>query len=214
MDINSVFPNIQNVFTDIYNNNKWVSKESISGEGSTLLFTENIRKKLVDIIKKKSIKTMIDTSCGDWNWMRLIKDQLCDYTGFDIVKAIISKNTELYENDKTRFIHSDFLSKIKLMGDKSVDLILCRHTLEHLPTSYNISFIQECKRVCKYLLITTYNKPIENKELEISSLPYRCIRLEALPYGGLLNNHFEDSFYDGPNDVKREEMFINLYSFF
>mgnify|MGYP000550077693 CR=1 FL=1 len=43
-------------FTWIYKNNHWQSKESASGTGSTLIYTENLRKELPKLFKKYSIK--------------------------------------------------------------------------------------------------------------------------------------------------------------
>ena len=56
---------------------------------------------------------MLDTSCGDWNWMKIIQNELCDYTGIDVVEQLIKKtNNENYSSNKIKFINSDFLSFI------------------------------------------------------------------------------------------------------
>jgi ubiquinone/menaquinone biosynthesis C-methylase UbiE len=209
----SIDLNIQNYFENIYQNNKWHmgQTESKSGLGSILSFTENIRIKLIEIIKEKNINNMLDTSCGDWNWMKMIKDDLCNYTGLDVVKYLINNHNKTFSNDKIRFIHSDCLTFIKNQPDKSFDLILCRHTLEHLPTSYNIEFLIECKRVCRYLLVTNYNN-INKRNCELIT-DYRPLNLKLEPYVDLLKDCYDREIYDGFSSVYNPECYINLYNF-
>jgi ubiquinone/menaquinone biosynthesis C-methylase UbiE len=201
-------------FTDIYLNDRWNmgQNESKSGAGSTLISTKNIRDTLLQFIKDKSINSMLDTSCGDWNWMKTIKDELCNYTGLDVVKHIIDNNNSMYSNDKTNFINIDFLTYIKQQQDNSVDLILCRHTLEHLPSEYNIEFLNECKRVCKYLFVTSYDD--DNRfNTELPSSVYRPINLMKPPYLNILNQYYFTKFYDGPSNTYVPEMYMYVYNF-
>jgi ubiquinone/menaquinone biosynthesis C-methylase UbiE len=155
---------------------------------------------------------MLDTSCGDWFWMKLIQNDLCNYTGIDVVKDIIDNNNKIFKNNKTKFIHNDFLTFIKSQPDKSIDLIFCRHTLEHLPTDYNIEFLEECKRVCKYLFVTGYNN-YSKINTDLNGTTYRPINLNYEPYYNLLNNFYLSNFYDGPNSYFCEEMVMNVYDF-
>ena len=205
--------NLRTRFENIYSNNTWNmgQNETLSGLGSTLSYTTSIRKSLVEIIKQKNIKNMIDTSCGEWNWKKQIKHELCDYTGIDIVKEVIDRNNTLYKNEKINFIQHDMLSYIKTKPDLSVDLIMCRHTLEHLPRDYNLDFIKECRRVSKYLLITT-KKFSYNKELSGDDT-YRPINLETEPYASLLSKYHIMDIYDGPDSYNDLETYIMLYKF-
>jgi ubiquinone/menaquinone biosynthesis C-methylase UbiE len=206
--------NMEGIFVDIYKNDKWNmgQNESKSGLGSTSDFTQNIKNTLISFIDKKSIHSLLDTSCGDWAWMKTIQNSLPNYTGLDIVKDIVDKNTQLYSNNNIKFVHSDFLTYIKNQNDKSIDLILCRHTLEHLPTEYNLDFLNECKRVCKYLFVTGYNN-IDIKNTHLSDSIYRPINLKHPPYSNILNSFYESEFYDGPTDGSAREMVMNIYNF-
>ena len=204
---------MKNVFSNIYENDNWNmgQNESKSGLGSTLNFTENIRKELVRLIQKNNIKSMIDVSCGDWNWIKLIRNNLCDYTGIDIVYSIIENNTKLYANEKTRFYCSDFLTILRTIPTNSVDLILCRHTCEHLPTDYNLEFITECKRITKYLLLTTKKVSLtepRNSELTLGgTITYRPINLDLFPYYDVLNSYLIEEIYDGPSSFYDKEIY-------
>ena len=134
----------------------------------------------------------------------------CNYIGLDIVKDLITKNNLIYKNNNINFVCSDSLSYMKRLNDKEIDLILCRHTCEHLPTSYNIEFIKEAKRVSKFLLVTTHKLTTQNTE--INDTLYRPINLEISPYSEYLNNLII-SLYDGPSNKHLPEMYINLYKF-
>jgi len=206
--------NLETIFDNIYKNNGWDmgQNESKSGLGSTNEYTINIRNTFISFIKENSIKNVLDTSCGDWYWMKFIKSNLPNYTGLDIVKDIVDKNNELYSDSNTKFIHTDFLSFIKKQEDKSIDLILCRHTLEHLPTEYNIEFLKECKRVCKYLFVTGYNN-INKLNVDLPDTIYRPINLKLSPYSDILSPYYKHEFYDGPNYTFLSEMVMNIYDF-
>jgi ubiquinone/menaquinone biosynthesis C-methylase UbiE len=207
---------MEQVFTNIYNSNHWgiEQNESRSGMGSTQQYTENIQEELINFIEEEDIKVMFDTSCGDWNWMKNIRGQLCSYLGVDIVKNIIETNKQLYSTEHIKFIHGDFLSHLKSLDDNSIDLILCRHTLEHLPSDYIKEFFNQCKRVTKYLLVTTYKTYSNmNRDLNFPSQTYRPICLEYEPYKSILEQYWIKSIYDGPDTPIKPEMYINLYKF-
>lgn len=55
-------------FDRIFAKNEWGSKESVSGLGSEMAYTENIRHLLGNVISKFEIKRLIDSPCGDANW--------------------------------------------------------------------------------------------------------------------------------------------------
>ena len=69
-------------FQIIFRNNYWNEKETVSGEGSTLDNTENIRRVLPEILSELNIKSIIDVPCGDFKWMKLIINNMkVKYTG-------------------------------------------------------------------------------------------------------------------------------------
>lgn len=203
--------NLQSVFTEIYTQNKWESQESKSGPGSELINTTSIGNFITEFIYSNKIETMLDTSCGDWNWMKTIQSKLCDYTGIDIVEDIVDQNNKKYGNNKTKFINDDFVNYLLNQPTDSVDLILCRHTLEHLPTEYNLKFLKEAKRVSKYLLVTTHDLAQQN--VELTPYMYRPINLKLSPYKELINDYFIKAVYDGSLENYTPETYIHLYNF-
>jgi hypothetical protein len=182
-------------FVHTYKKNKWggISK---SGPGSSLELTVHIRKYLIELMKKHNIKNIFDCSCGDWYWMKEIKDSLPIYLGNDIVDELVNNNNHLYRNEKISFISGDMLSTLKSLEDKSFDFIICRHTFEHLPTDYNVSVVNEIYRVGKMALITS-NKNVGNSEVDFNGVLARGINLNSEPYFSILGNNTD--VYDGNN---------------
>src|SRR5688500_7192394 len=61
---------ISEVFTEIYRQNMWQNEESVSGDGSTLSYTQNIRSEIPKLIKQFKFREVLDAPCGDYNWFR------------------------------------------------------------------------------------------------------------------------------------------------
>jgi 2-polyprenyl-3-methyl-5-hydroxy-6-metoxy-1,4-benzoquinol methylase len=206
--------NMREKFTNTFKNNSWHmgSGESKSGLGSSLDYTVNFRNNLTRIISEYNINNIFDCSCGDWNWMKEIKDSLGFYIGNDIVKELIDKNNEKYKNDKISFVSNDMLTEMKKYENKYFDLVLCRHTLEHLNNKYVVDVIQEIKRVSKYAIITSSNNSQLNKDINVDGVSSREINLDIIPYSDLLGKPIE-KFYDSKGENKNTGCFGYLYSF-
>jgi len=204
------------IFTKFFEVGGWRGPggESVSGIGSSLAYTENYRKNLLKIITKYDIKNIFDCSCGDWNWMKEIKEQLPIYVGNDVVKNLIENNNKLYKTDKISFVHGDMISTLRNYENKKFDLIVCRHTFEHLPEEYCIEAINEYKRVANYAIITTNNSlNVSNVNInKVANGNSRGIHLHLSPYVHLLNEPVE-SFYDSIGEHQTYGCFGNLYKF-
>ena len=102
------FKNSEELFTSYYSNNRWDNIESLSGPGSTIEYTENIRKEIPELINQFSVQKILDAPCGDYNWFRKVpRNKNVFYIGGDIVEPMIRNNQELYKNDNTTFIKLD-----------------------------------------------------------------------------------------------------------
>src|SRR5204862_8116349 len=100
-----------------------------SGAGSTLEYTQSLRRELPLLVHRLGVKRVLDAPCGDYNWFRLIqRNPDIHYVGADIVKPLILQNREHYENETTTFIHLD-ITRNRL---PDADLWLCRDCLMHL----------------------------------------------------------------------------------
>ena len=73
---------------EAFTKNNWGNKsETLSGSGSTIANTVNIRRELPLLVQRWNIGSIFDAPCGDGNWISTIRDQLnCEYSGGDLVE--------------------------------------------------------------------------------------------------------------------------------
>ena len=212
--MSDIINEIKNKFTKTYNTDGWYmgDGESKSGLGSSLRYTENFREELISIIKINSIDKVFDCSCGDWNWMKTIKDELPNYVGNDVVEELIDLNNRTFGSDKIKFICGDMLSSLKGYRDNELDLVICRHTLEHLPTDYSLDVISEIKKKSKYAIITSTNTVKSNLGINMDGVVSRGLNMDLEPYVNVLGEPIY-KFYDSIKPIKEEGCFGYLYKF-
>ena len=169
-------------FLIIYKNNYWDNSETVSGPGSTLKTTHNLRKELKKVIKNYNIKSIFDAPCGDCNWIeKIIKNSRIKYIGADIVNDIIIKNKKKFNNKKISFKRMD-ITKEKI---PKTDLFICRDFLFHLSYEDIFIFLKNLKKSnSKYLLISSHykNEKIENINKNIHSGDFRKIDIFQPPF--------------------------------
>jgi len=174
--------NLKSRFSIIYNNNYWDNKESISGPGSTIKNTKNLRKRLNQIIKKYNIKTIFDAPCGDCNWIKfVISKNNVKYLGADIVEECIKQNKLNFNNIKYKFKQLDITKDIL----PRADLFICRDFMFHLSYEDNFRFLKNIQKIdSRYILISSHSLSKEsyiyNKDIE--SGDFRKINLFTKPF--------------------------------
>jgi SAM-dependent methyltransferase len=177
-------------FTRIYKKNAWNSRESVSGPGSTLVATENLRLTLPALLKKWQIKSILDAPCGDFNWMSKVELGGVTYTGADIVPQIIEQN-------KIKYPEKNFFER-DIINDPLpyADLVLCKDCFIHLKNQDVLRAIDNFKKTgIRYLLASTY--PVDfNKQILTGH--YRATNLEKPPFNlGEPLDRIEDNAEDG-----------------
>ena len=126
-------------FQKIYSHNYWNNPESVSGFGSTLKYTELIRREIPLVIHKYNIKSIFDAPCGDFNWMQhVLHDVSVEYIGADIVPDLVAANNQQFGSDRISFVECDIVTD-RLPGS---DLMICRDCLFHLSESDIKSFFR------------------------------------------------------------------------
>ncbi|MEY3423254.1 MAG: hypothetical protein RIR48_3584 [Bacteroidota bacterium] len=166
------------VFTQIYAENFWSNKESISGPGSTFEVTKTLIYSINQLISNYNIKSVLDVPCGDFNWMKNIDFKEIQYIGGDIVDDLILSNIERYKHHpNTKFITIDI---IKDDLPKS-DLLIVRDCLVHFSNEDIQKAITNIKKSsCKYLLTTTFLNCKSNQD--ITTGEWRKINLQIAPF--------------------------------
>lgn len=167
----------QIIFNKIYRINNWGDTESISGPGSGLKNTENLRKELPLILSELDTKSFLDIPCGDYFWMKEIILPLDLYIGADIVDELVMRNKNLYGNEKRKFINLD-ITKDKL---PKVDAVFCRDCLPHLSFKLIKASLRMIKLSgSKYFFTSTYISCKENKDIRVGG--FRPINLQIKPF--------------------------------
>ena len=83
-------PNLETLFTQIYQRSIWAwdQNESRSGIGSMFEHTAVIRSELEQLCARLQIKSLLDAPCGDFNWMRHVNlPPNCQYIGYDTIQS-------------------------------------------------------------------------------------------------------------------------------
>jgi len=162
------------VFRSIYQKNSWGSAESISGPGSTLEYTAQLRQQLPVLLGSLQIKSLLDAPCGDANWINKTALAGIAYTGADIVPEIIEANQQKFPGKK--FI----LANIITDQLPAADLVICRDCFIHLRNKEIKKVIRNFKSSgIRYLLASTY--PVK-RNTEILTGHFRPANLELAPF--------------------------------
>ena len=100
--------------------------------------------------------SVLDSSCGDMTWMPSFLSSRSDveYTGYDIVEANINNHREKFRDTDWKFeVHDIVTDPINY----SYDLIISRHTTQHLLTSDVVKVIRNfVDSSSKFLLTSSY----------------------------------------------------------
>jgi SAM-dependent methyltransferase len=170
--------NLQDIFTDYYRENYWENDESLSGDGSTLAYTENLRRELPALLEKFEIQSILDAPCGDYNWFRFVERGAgVRYIGADVVEDLIRRNREKYAGPDTDFI------KLDITRDRlpAADLWMCRDVLFHFSFRDVFLSLQNFLRSdIKFLLATSHTECAANAD--ILSGQFRLLNLELEPF--------------------------------
>jgi hypothetical protein len=172
------------IFSGIYKENVWENDESVSGDGSTLEYTENLRKHLPELFQRFAIKSILDAPCGDYNWFRHVARDGVDYIGGDVVEDLVAHNNEKFSDAHTRFVKLDII-KDDLPHS---DLWFCRDVLFHFSYADIFTTLKNFVRSeMKYLFTTTHTKCAAN--MDILTGQFRLINLRLAPF------HLPDPIY-------------------
>jgi hypothetical protein len=128
-------------------------EESLSGPGSCLFHTAEIRRRLPMLLQNLGVRVLIDAPCGDFHWMSHTELRLDRYIGVDLIPALIAQNRARHSASHRVFLRLD-LTRDRLPDG---DMILCRDCLVHLPFEHVRRAVRNFKRSgARWLLTTTF----------------------------------------------------------
>jgi hypothetical protein len=169
-------------FTEVYHTGEWSNNRAypLSGRGSTLEHTAQVRQNLTHIIAtlfdKENVLRIIDAPCGDMTWMPVwLNEILLDgwkirYQGIDIVKPIVDENRAKVSItapglESLTFEHSD----ITQTPIAKADLIICKELVNHLAFTDIFRLLRNFAASKSTYVIITSNKGWDNEELNLTS---------------------------------------------
>lgn len=165
------------VFAKVYQTNFWGSPDSLSGAGSDLIQTAEIRKRIPEVIAHLGARTMLDIPCGDFHWMKEVELNV-EYIGADIVEELMRRNQELFSTPLRRFIVRD-ITRGPL---PTVDVVLCRDLLVHLSYQDAFAALRNLRLSgSKYLLTTTFTERSHNFDIPTTG-KWRPLNLRLEPF--------------------------------
>jgi SAM-dependent methyltransferase len=166
------------VFQKLYRRNLLRNMESVSGSGSTLEQTGELRSQLPLLLNELGVRSVLDAPCGDFNWMRHVVAGIEHYTGVDVVPDIIEANQRSYGCPTREFRVADICQDPL----PCADLVLCRDCLVHLCFADIFRAIGNFRRSgSRYLLTTTFTGLPGNADIVTGE--WRPLNLLLPPFG-------------------------------
>jgi len=166
-------------FEKIYDAKIWMNQpnaRTLSGNGSELENTVNLRIELPKIVLQFGITNLLDVGCGDWNWMSRV-ELPCNYIGIDIVESVIQRNSKVYGGPNKSFLVLDAV----VDPLPACDAVLLREVVFHLSYSDIDRMIKNIfKTNATYILITSDSEVRINSD--IRSGDFRMLNLEIMPF--------------------------------
>jgi hypothetical protein len=160
--------------------NYWGNRESVSGDGSTLAYTHNLRHELAKFLRAFRVVSMFDAPCGDFNWMRAVElPEGFDYLGGDIVAPLVQRLAALYAAPQRRFIRFDIAAD----AFPDADLWFCRDCLFHLPDASALAALRGFARSrIGFVMATTHLNTWNFENQDVAAGGFRLIDLFKPPY--------------------------------
>jgi hypothetical protein len=169
---------LKSTFTRYALENHWGSSESLSGDGSTLEATANLRAALPGLITSLGVRTLFDAPCGDFNWFRHVQLPAgVTYIGADVVDQLIESNRRAYGNEIRSFRSLDITNDPL----PQADLWHCRDVLFHFSDRDIFRTLQRfAESDIQYLLTTSIPEATRNQDILTGD--YRSLNLRLAPF--------------------------------
>jgi len=164
----------EQVFQRIHDTNLWGASESVSGVGSEMSATAQLRAQLPPLLREIGAEVLLDIPCGDFTWLSQTALPVSRYIGADIVETIVERNRQRYGRE---FLHLDLCSSEL----PAADVVLCRDCLVHLSYAQIADAVKNLKRSgSTWLLTTTFPECEENTD--IATGDWRVLNFELAPF--------------------------------
>lgn len=161
------------VFSEIFETGGWATTETVSGPGSTIESTNQIRPAISTLCRQHNIRSILDIPCGDFNWMSRMDFSGIQYIGADIVPQLVDLCRRRHP------LHQFEVLDICSDNLPAADLVLCRDCLVHLTFAEIMSAIHNViSSGSKWLLSTQFSGRVN---YDIPTGTWRPLDLCAAP---------------------------------
>lgn len=170
---------IDQIFSEIHSEGRWQedSQASLSGPGSSLSATEELRAELQVFFKQHRISSIVDLGCGDFSWFRNLDLSGIDYVGYDIVPEIVEQNQRIFWSETTRFE----LGSARDVRIGRCDLVVCRDCLVHLAFS-EIQAVLKNLEACGARFVGLTHFPSISRNSGIPTGSWRPLNMTLPPF--------------------------------
>lgn len=172
---------LKDKFGYIFKTNLWGAEETLSGLGSSLNATRQVRVALEQVCRDYGVKTLLDLPCGDAAWIHEADLPVREYVGGDIVADLVEQNRN--RDDLRQLPYTVRFEVLDITRDQLplVDLILCRDCLVHLSFANIRAGLRNIVRGgARFLLTTTFPDHDTNGDIEDGD--WRLLNLERPPF--------------------------------
>jgi 2-polyprenyl-3-methyl-5-hydroxy-6-metoxy-1,4-benzoquinol methylase len=164
-------------FTQAFQENVWQDGESLSGAGSTLNYTSELRTTLPAMIRALGCRTVLDAPCGDFNWMKAVDLDGLAYTGADIVAPMIEGLQK--EWPQHRFACLDITKDLM----PKADFVLIRDVLFHLSNPDVVRVLENFVNSGSQWLATSHSFHVsEMADVVSDPTTFRPVNLMTQPF--------------------------------
>ncbi len=164
-------------FVQAFDQNVWRDGESVSGPGSTLGYTSELRATLPAMIRALGCRSMLDAPCGDFNWMQAVDLTDIAYTGADIVPSMIEGLRQAHPQHEFACLD---ITKDPL---PRADFVLIRDVLFHLSNADVVRVLQNFLDSDGAWLATSHSFDV-TEMMDVASEPttFRPVNLTTQPF--------------------------------
>jgi hypothetical protein len=157
----------EDVFSRVYAERGWAVQTSVSGPGSELDRTADLRRRLPALLEELGVRTLLDAGCGDFGWLR-VTELPEQYVGVDVVPELFAALEQDLQRGRT-FLRAD------------ITRVLCRDVLIHFPDDDIVRAVENLRRTgARWLLTTTFVGRGTNEPIALGD--WRTLDLEAPPF--------------------------------
>jgi SAM-dependent methyltransferase len=137
---------MENIFTEIYNTNKWGCQETVSGPCSSQERTQELRVGFQSALHDLEIQSIVDCGCGDWNWMRSVNLTGIQYLGLEIVQPLVETLQKQFSAPTVKFQHLDIFQQPLETADLWLARdVLCFYTLKEIKKFFQLFIESQSK---------------------------------------------------------------------